>query len=98
MLLIIGALSFGAAAIAGILLAELLPVMRLPDGPPVQEPPILWMIAGCMAVGAFATTHNVALSQLILLGVVAACLCAVWCTDARSGIIPDVCTLGPLAV
>lgn len=97
MLLVIGALWFGMAALAGVVLAELLPVTHFPDGPPPKEPPVLWMIAGCAAIGAIETAHNVALPQMILLGVVIACLCALWCTDARSGIIPDVFTLGPLA-
>jgi prepilin signal peptidase PulO-like enzyme (type II secretory pathway) len=96
-LMLCGAVVFGGAALAGVVFAECYRGIRLCGAPPQSEPPVLWMAASCMLVGAYVTVHA-SLPAMLVLWFVLASLCAIWCTDARSGIIPDATTLIPLAV
>src|SRR5581483_12514797 len=94
---VLGALFFGIAAYAGILLAGTLSYRRLEDSPEPGEPPAAWLIAGSAAVGAIVAAHGNA-SQIVISAIVCASLAGIWCTDVRYGIVPDALTLGPLAI
>lgn len=96
---ILGGAFFALAAYVGILLAG---TVRLPgpleDGPVPHEPPTRWIVAGAAVAGAFITAHAGSGAQLALLAIVIAALAAVWCTDARYGLVPDIFTLVPLGL
>jgi prepilin signal peptidase PulO-like enzyme (type II secretory pathway) len=97
---ILGAAFFALAAVVGALLgqslAERLP--RFEDGPPAGTPPVVWLVVGSAAIGAFVAAHAAMPAQLALVAIVVTALVAGWCTDARTGILPDVFTIGPLAI
>jgi prepilin signal peptidase PulO-like enzyme (type II secretory pathway) len=98
--ILLGALFFAAAgylgALLGVTFAERLP--SLPDGPPQQKAPIGVLVAACAAIGAVVTTHATSQPQILLIALVCVALVAVFITDARRGIVPDVFTLGPLGI
>jgi prepilin signal peptidase PulO-like enzyme (type II secretory pathway) len=97
---LLGGLVFAGAGYLGVLFgtsfAERLP--RFEDGPREVEPPVEWLIAGCAIVGALVVTHAKEQVQIALIALVCAALVAVFVTDARRGIVPDLFTLGPLAI
>ena len=97
---LLGALFFGLAAFVGQLLghtvAERLP--RLEDGPQRETVPTWWLLLASALIGGFVATHAASPSQLVLIAIVIAALAACWCADARTGILPDVFTLGPLVI
>lgn len=97
---ILGALFFAAAGYLGSLLgvtfADRLP--RLTGAPPPQHAPIVVLIAACAAIGATVVTHASSQGQIMLIAIVCVALVAIWITDARRGIVPDVFTLGPLSI
>ena len=96
---LLGAMFFGAAGLVGILLSEMFaPATALEGGPKGFKPPVIWILAGCAIIGAIATAHAVSSFQIVLLAIVCVSLSAIWCTDARFGIVPDALTLGPLAI
>ncbi len=97
---VIGTLFFAGAGYLGILLGTSVANRITPfeDGPPVENPPLLWLIAGCALLGCVVVTHASAPSQVVLIAMVCVALCAIWVTDARRGIVPDIFTLGPLAI
>ncbi len=98
--LLLGALFFASAAYVGVLLGSTIAerLAPLPDGPKTSEPPVAGLVAGCAFVGALVTAHAASQSQVVLIALVCVALIAIWITDARRGIVPDVFTLGPLAV
>lgn len=97
---ILGAAFFGFAAFVGVLLgqtvAERLP--RFDDGPAPATAPIPWLVTISAVIGAFVATHGGQPAQLVLIAIVLTALVAGWCTDARTGIVPDVFTLAPLGI
>lgn len=96
---VLGATFFALAGFIGVRLASLIQIEEpFEDGPRPSEPPVVWLIAGCAVVGAIVTGHAASSSQVVLLGILCSVLTAVWCTDVRYGIVPDVFTLVPLAV
>jgi prepilin signal peptidase PulO-like enzyme (type II secretory pathway) len=97
---LLGALFFGTAGYLGVLLGNAFAdrLSPLADGPPQEQPPLTLLIIGCAAIGALITPHAAAHAQLVLIAVVCVALVAVWVTDARRGIVPDVFTLGPLGI
>jgi prepilin signal peptidase PulO-like enzyme (type II secretory pathway) len=96
---LLGGAFFALAAYVGILLAGTVHLPApLEDGPEPHEPPTRWILLGAALAGAFITAHAGSGAQLALLALVIAALSAVWCTDARYGIVPDVFTLLPLAL
>lgn len=97
---LLGAFFFAAAGVVGALLGVTFAERfeSLPDGPPQQHAPIPLLILGCAVIGALITTHAFASSQLVVLAIVCVALVAIWIVDARRGIVPDVFTLGPLAL
>lgn len=97
---LLGALFFAAAgavgAVLGVTFAER--TQSLPDGPPPQTAPIPLLVLGCALIGAFITTRAFLPAVLVVLAIVCLALVAIWIVDARRGIVPDVFTLGPLAI
>jgi prepilin signal peptidase PulO-like enzyme (type II secretory pathway) len=66
------------------------------DGPAPAEPPVLWIVAGAALIGALAARTGGA--HLAVDAIVICALSAIWCTDSRYGIVPDVFTLIPLGL
>jgi prepilin signal peptidase PulO-like enzyme (type II secretory pathway) len=97
---LLGGLFFAAAGYLGALLGSAFSdrITPLEDGPPAQQPPVSALIIACAIIGAIITPHAAAQSQLLLISLVCVALVGVWVTDARRGIVPDVFTLGPLAI
>lgn len=95
-----GALFFAGAGLLGALLGHLFAdrLPRLEGGPAPHAAPAALLIAGCACIGAFASAHAVSAQQLPLIALVCLALVAIWITDARCGVVPDVFTLGPLGV
>jgi prepilin signal peptidase PulO-like enzyme (type II secretory pathway) len=97
---LLGALFFAAAgylgALLGITFADRL--QALPDGPPAQEAPIAILIGGCALIGAVVSTHVTSPPNILLIALICVALVAVYITDARRGIVPDIFTIGPLAI
>jgi prepilin signal peptidase PulO-like enzyme (type II secretory pathway) len=97
---LLGALFFAAAgylgALLGITFADRL--QTLPDGPAPQRAPVAILIAGCAVIGAVVSTHVTSPPNILLIAIICVALVAVYITDARRGIVPDVFTIGPLAI
>lgn len=98
--LVLGAVFFAAAGYVGALLGFTFAdrLEAFPDGPQQQQAPTAILIAACAVIGSIVTTHAVSQAQILLIALVCVALVAVWITDARRGIVPDVFTLGPLAI
>ena len=90
--LILGAVGWLGAIAGGSLVAEIDP---LPGSPPSSLPPVPWLIAGSAVLGALFTPH-VGVTQMGLAALVVFSLVAAWCSDVLRGVVPDICTLGPL--
>ncbi len=95
---VLGALFFGLVAYVGVLLAGTLKYEAFDDGPVPGEPPVPWIVCGSAVLGALITTQAVRSEQIILAAIVVCALAAIWCTDVRYGIVPDLFTLGPLTL
>jgi prepilin signal peptidase PulO-like enzyme (type II secretory pathway) len=97
---LLGALFFAAAGYVGALLGITFAdhLQSLPDGPPPQNAPIAVLIAGCAAIGAVVSTHITSPPNILLIALVCVALVAIYIIDARRGIVPDVFTIGPLAI
>lgn len=97
---LIGAVVFGAAAACGIAAANaMLPKLpRLADAPPATDFPPAALIAGAAIVGAAMGLRAPPLVVLVITAIVVVGLVAAWYCDAKTGIIPDVFTLVPLAL
>ena len=95
----LGAFTFAAAGYLGASLGMHAAdrITPFPDAPPSANPPIPWIVSGCALVGAAIFAHPAAPLQIALLTIVCVALAAVFVTDARCGIVPDIFTLGPLA-
>lgn len=100
MIAALGAIFFAVAGFVGTQLGNAAAdgVTRFEDGPPPQRPPAAWLIAGCAAIGMLTVTRAVAPAQVLLVAIVCTSLVAAWCCDARTGIVPDIFTLLPLAI
>ncbi len=98
MAIVLGALFFGLAGYVGVLLAGTLQFDRFEDGPKPSEPPIAVILTGCAIEGALILAHGATPSQIVVFAIVISALAAVWCTDVRFGIVPDVFTLVPLGI
>lgn len=97
---LLGAVFFAAAGYVGATLG-LSFVERteaLDDAPPEIKAPVMLLVAACAAIGAVVTARAPGQAQVLLVAIVCACLVAVWVTDARRGIVPDLFSLGPLAL
>jgi prepilin signal peptidase PulO-like enzyme (type II secretory pathway) len=94
----VGALIFTAAALLGVVCAELICVRVEPfaDGPPPASPRPVLIVALMAVVGAFVAVHGFAVSVLAIGAVAAFALTGCWYCDLARGIIPDFFTLFPL--
>ena len=97
---IFGAAFFGAAGYIGVLLGRVFAekLEWLPYGPPPVHAPEPVLVAGCAAIGAALTMHTFEPVHVLLIAIVCVALVAIWIVDAQKGIVPDVFTLGPLAI
>ncbi len=96
---ILGAIFFAIAAYVGVQLAGLMRIEeRFADGPPPAEPRIAVLLAAAALAGAALTAHATSPVQVVIAALLCVALTAIWCTDVRYGIVPDVFTLTPLAV
>jgi prepilin signal peptidase PulO-like enzyme (type II secretory pathway) len=97
---LIGAIVFAAAAASGIAAANaMLPKLeRLDDAPPLVDFPPAALIVGAAVVGAAMGLRTPPLILLVITAIVVVGLIAAWYCDAKTGIIPDVFTLVPLAL
>ena len=95
----LGALLFACAAIAGIVAAAAIcaRVRAYDDGPQAGTPPVVALVAGAALIGGIAGAHA-APGRLGLVAIVAGAFVAAWYCDVARGVVPDVFTLGPLAV
>lgn len=95
---IIGAVFFGLASYVGILLAGTVTASPFEDGPDCVEPPVPWIVAGAAVIGGLLVARIAGPQNIVIEAIVICALSAVWCTDARYGIVPDAFTLIPLAI
>lgn len=95
-----GAALFAAAGWLGTLLAETLYGTLTPesDGPPAIAVPAWALVAASACVGLFVgfRGNQPVHTAILLIGVLALTVCAA--TDFRAGMIPDLFSVGPLAV
>lgn len=96
---LLGAILFACAAIAGIALAAALcaRIDAYDDGPRSAQPPVVALVAGAALIGGVAGAHGEA-SRLGIVALVTAAFVAAWYCDVARGVVPDVFTLGPLAL
>jgi prepilin signal peptidase PulO-like enzyme (type II secretory pathway) len=94
-----GALLFACAAIAGLVAAAAIcsRVESYDDGPRPGTPPIVALVAGAALIGAIAGSHADP-GRLGLVAIVTGAFVAAWYCDVARGVVPDVFSLGPLAV
>ena len=95
-----GALFFAVAAYLGIVLGSVFAerITAPPDGPEPHKVPVAVLIAVSAVLGAFVATQAKMPSQIMLIAIVYVALAAIWVTDARRGVVPDVFSLGPLVI
>jgi prepilin signal peptidase PulO-like enzyme (type II secretory pathway) len=95
----LGALLFACAAIAGVIAAAAIcsRVEGYADGPRAGTPPIVALIAGAALIGGIAGAHG-APGRVGLVAIVTGAFVAAWYCDVARGVVPDVFSLGPLAV
>lgn len=95
----LGALFFALAALAGALGGNAFAdrIQPFDDAPAPASVPVVVLVAAAAAIGAIVITHTSDPLQILPLALVCAALAAVWCCDARTGIVPDLFTVVPLA-
>lgn len=96
---LLGALLFACAAIAGLVAAAAIcsRIEGYDDGPLPGTPPVVALVAGAALIGGVAGAHADA-ARLGLVAIVTAAFVAAWYCDVARGVIPDVFSLGPLAL
>ena len=97
---LLGAILFACAAIAGLVAAAAIcaRVEAFEDGPKSGTPPIVALIAGAALIGGIAGAHNADPGRLALVAVVTGAFVAAWYCDVARGVVPDLFSLGPMAV
>ncbi len=95
----LGALLFACAAIVGMVLAAAVcaRVQAYEDGPRPATPPVVALVAGAALIGGVAGAHSDP-ARLGLVALVCAAFVAAWYCDVARGVVPDLFTLGPLAL
>lgn len=96
---LLGAVLFACAAIAGLAAAAAIcaRVQGYEDGPQPGTPPVVALVAGAALIGGIAGAHA-EIGRLGLVAIVTGAFVAAWYCDVVRGVIPDVFSLGPLAV
>ncbi len=97
---VLGFVFFAAAGFLGVVLAStIVPrLRRFDDGPPASTSPDFAIVGVCAVLGAIITPHASVPAQIAFFAILFVALAAIWHTDVRTGIVPDVFTLGPLAI
>ena len=95
----LGALLFACAAIVGLVVAAAIcaRVEAYDDGPQPGTPPVVALIAGAALIGGIAGAHAEP-GRLALVAIVCGACVAAWYCDVARGIVPDLFSLGPMAV
>lgn len=98
--MVVGGLFFAGAVYLGVALGNAFAdrMKAFEDGPPPHRVPLAVLLAAGALIGAFVSTHAVAATQILLIAIVCVALAAIWVTDARRGIVPDVFTLAPTLI
>lgn len=98
MIFLFGSLLFGTATYVGMLIGNAFAdrIDAFPDGPVAHKVPMPALVLGGSVIGYFVGTQVVQPYEIWILAIVCMALAAIWVTDARRGIVPDVFTLGPL--
>jgi prepilin signal peptidase PulO-like enzyme (type II secretory pathway) len=88
------------AAIIAVLIADWLAsrIVRFDDGPAPRTIHPLWAPALALLVGIALVLRHVTPLQCALIALVMIPLIVAWYVDAKTGIVPDWCTLVPLAL
>jgi prepilin signal peptidase PulO-like enzyme (type II secretory pathway) len=96
---LLGAAIFAAAGAGGaVAAAALVPrLARFEDGPAPVRVSAIGLIAGSALLGAFLAWRHAPPHIFAVAAFVTLVLVAVWYCDARTGIVPDLFTLAPLA-
>jgi prepilin signal peptidase PulO-like enzyme (type II secretory pathway) len=91
---------FGAAGYAGAVAALRIcdTTAPLPDGPRPGRPSVVMLVVCACAAGMVEGLRGAGLPELVLAAVLCCALVGIWYSDVRSGIVPDVFTLVPLAL
>jgi prepilin signal peptidase PulO-like enzyme (type II secretory pathway) len=89
-----------SAALAGVLLAQVLAqrIKRFDDGPEPRDLNPLWALAVVLALGLVLLFRHTPPLQFFYVALASVPLVTAWYVDAKTGIVPDWCTLLPLAV
>jgi len=89
-----------SAALAGVLAAGFLASreQRFDDGPPPRDLQPAWALGVMLVLGITLLFRHATTMQFALVALAAVPLIAAWYVDAKTGIVPDWCTLLPLAV
>jgi prepilin signal peptidase PulO-like enzyme (type II secretory pathway) len=95
---VVGVLIFGAAAVLGVLSAELIcsRIEPFADGPRPSSPRVPVIIGMLAVAGGFVALHGFAASVISIGAVAAFALAGCWYCDLARGIVPDFFTLFPL--
>ena len=95
----LGAVLFACAAIAGLVAAAAIcaRVEGYDDGPRAGTPPVMALVAGAALIGGIAGAHA-DIARLGLVAFVCGAFAAAWYCDVARGVVPDIFSLGPLAV
>jgi prepilin signal peptidase PulO-like enzyme (type II secretory pathway) len=95
----LGALLFACAAIVGLVVAAAIcaRVEAYDDGPQPGTPPVVALIAGAALIGGIAGAHAEP-GRLALVAIVCGAFVAAWYCDVARGVVPDLFSLGPMAV
>lgn len=89
---------FACLAYLGVILAAHIcdAVVPFEDGPPAGRISIPILLGFAALLGGAISMRGIGTPELGMVAVLCLCLAAIWYSDVRSGIIPDVFTLGPL--
>ena len=101
MLYLAGALLFAISGYAALALADILTrnIEPFADGPAPASPPPSWLLAvGCSLIGVLTIAQAHSWLEIVLVAMLCSALAGAWYADCRCGIVPDVFTLGPLAI
>ena len=95
-----GALVYATAAVCGLLAATaLLPKLhRFEDGPEPFSVHPAWLVGASALLGAIMAFKHVPIGAFAIGALVTIALVGIFECDARTGIVPDVFTLVPLAI